>query len=160
MALRENMDYDVEKDEYTCQNGKKLKAVYQGKRKNKSGYESEVTYYECENCNGCPYKKSCTRSKNNRKMQVSKKFIEQRERSLKNITSPMGILLRTNRSIQAEGAFGAIKENYRFRQFLLRGKKKVETEITLLAIAYNINKYHCKIQSNRTGTQLHGKLSA
>jgi transposase len=160
MALRENMVYNKEKDEYTCQNGKKLKAVYTGKRKSKSGFESEITYYECESCESCPHKKSCTRSKNNRKMQVSKKFVEQRKQSLENITSPLGILLRTNRSIQSEGAFGVIKENYQFRQFLLRGNKKVLTEITLLAIAYNINKYHHKIQDNRTGTQLYGELSA
>lgn len=160
MALRENMYYDAENDEYTCQNGSKLKAMYQGRRKSKSGFESEITYYECESCAGCPHKKSCTRSKGNRKMQVSKKFIEQRKQSLANITSPMGILLRTNRSIQAEGAFGVIKENYKFRQFLLRGKKKVETEIAIVAMAYNINKLHHKIQDNRTGTQLHGELSA
>ena len=160
MALRENMSYDENKDEYTCQNGKKLRAVYTGTRKSKSGFESEITYYECENCEGCPYKKSCTRAKGNRKISLSKKFIEQRKQSLENITSPMGILLRTNRSIQSEGAFGVIKENYKFRQFLLRGNKKVWAEITLLAIAYNINKYHHKIMDNRTGMQLHGKLSA
>ena len=68
MALRENMKYDEENDEYTCQNGKKLKAVYIGTRKSKSGFESEITYYECENCEGCPYKKSCTRAKGNRKI--------------------------------------------------------------------------------------------
>jgi transposase len=158
-AFRENMAYDSEKDEYTCQNGRKLKPTYTGIRKSKSGFESEITYYECESCENCSYKKGCTRSKNNRKMQVSKKFISQRQKSLENIISPRGILLRTNRSIQSEGAFGAIKENYKFRQFLLRGSKKVLTEISLLAIAYNINKYHHKIQDNRTGTQLHGKLS-
>ena len=72
----------------------------------------------------------------------------------------MGILLRTNRSIQSERAFGVIKENYKFRQFLLRGNEKVSTEITLPAMAYNINKYPHKIQDNRTGTQLHDKPSA
>ena len=29
-----------------------------------------------------------------------------------------------NRSIQSEGAFGVIKQDYGFRQFLLRGNKK------------------------------------
>ncbi len=160
MALRENMAYDQEKDEYTCQNGKKLKAVYIGTRKSKSGYESEVTYYECESCEGCPYKKSCTRAKGNRKLQVSKKFVEQRKQSLERITSEQGILLRMNRSIQSEGAFGVVKENYGFRQYLLRGKKKVLAETLLLAIAYNINKCHAKIQQKRTGTQLFHKVSA
>lgn len=148
MALRENMAYDAEKDEYTCQNDKKLQVVYTGKRKSKSGFESEVTYYECENCEGCPHKKNCTRSKGNRKMQVSKKFIKQRKKSLENITSPEGILLRTNRSIQVEGAFGVIKENYKFRQFLLRGNRKVQAEIVLIIMAYNVNKLHHKIRDD------------
>ena len=160
MALRENMAYDAEKDEYTCQNGKKLRAAYTGKRVSKSGFESEVTYYECENCEGCPFKKKCTKAKGNRKLQVSKKFIEQRAASLARITSKTGIELRMNRSIQSEGAFGVIKQNYSFRQFLLRGKKKTFTEILLVAMAYNVNKLHAKIQQNRTKTQLFKKLTA
>jgi transposase len=160
MALRENMAYDAEKDEYTCQNGKKLRVTYVGIRKSKTGFESEVTYYECESCEGCPHKKTCTRSKGNRTMQVSKKFIEQRGQSLARITSEKGILLRMNRSIQSEGAFGVIKQDYGFRQFLLRGNKKVFTEMLLVAMGYNINKLHSKIQANRTGRQLFEKLTA
>ena len=160
MALRENMAYDPELDEYTCQAGKKLRAVYVGKQVTKSGYEREVTYYECYGCEGCPFKKKCTRSKGNRKLQVSKKFIAQRAASLERITCPKGILLRMNRSIQSEGAFGTVKQNYGFRQFLLRGNRKVSTEILILAMAYNINKLHSKIQQNRTGTQLFEKDSA
>lgn len=160
MALRENMGYELSQDEYTCEAGKKLRPVYVGKRKSKSGFESEITYYECEDCEGCTHKKSCTRSKGNRKLQVSKKFIEQRKRSLDRITSEKGILLRMNRSIQVEGAFGVIKQDYGFRQFLLRGNKKVLTEILLVAIGYNFNKLHHKIQQNRTGRQLFEKLTA
>ena len=160
MALRENMAYDAQKDEYTCRAGQKLRARYVGIRKNKNGYESEITYYESDDCSGCAYKKRCTRAKGNRKMQVSKKFIEQRAASLERITSEQGVLLRMNRSIQSEGAFGVIKQDYGFRQFLLRGQKKVTTEILLLAMAYDINKLHAKIQQNRTGTQLFEKDTA
>ena len=53
-----------------------------------------------------------------------------------------------------------IKENYKFRQFLVRGNNKVTTEITLMVMAYNINKLHHKIQDNRTGPQLRGELSS
>lgn len=160
MALRENMEYDEERDEYTCQAGRKIRATYEGKQKTKSGYEREVTYYECEDCKDCPYKKKCTRAKGNRKLQISKKFIAQRKSSLERITSPKGILLRINRSIQSEGAFGVIKQNYGFRQFLLRGTAKVTAEILLLAMAYNVNKLHAKIQQNRSGTLLFQKDSA
>lgn len=158
--LRENMAYDVEKDEYTCQNGKKLRAIFTKKRKSKSGYESEVTVYECESCEGCPHKSSCTKAKGNRKLTVSKKFVAQRQKSLKNITSEKGIILRMNRSIQVEGAFGVIKQDYGFRQFLLRGKKKVFTEMLLMAFGYNINKLHHKIQDERLGKDLFLKDSA
>lgn len=160
MALRENMTYDAEKDEYICQEGQKIRAKYTGIQKTKSGYEREVTYYECDDCSRCPHKKKCTRSKGNRKLQVSKKFIVQRAASLERITSPLGIELRMNRSIQSEGAFGVVKQNYGFRQFLLRGNVKVTAEILLLAMAYNVNKLHSKIQQNRTGIQLFRKDSA
>ena len=160
MSLRENMAYDAEKDEYTCQNGKKLRVVYVGKRRSKTEYESEITIYECEGCDGCPYKKSCTRAKGNRKLYLSKNFLRQREDGLLRITSAKGVLLRMNRSIQVEGAFGVLKQNMGFRQFLLRGNKKVKTELILMAMGYNINKYHNKIQNNRTGRQLFEKLTA
>ncbi len=43
--------------------------------------------------------------------------------------------VRMNRSIQSEGAFGVAKQNYGFRQFLLRGNLKVTTEVLILAMA-------------------------
>ena len=160
MALRENMAYDAEKDEYTCQAGQKLRAKYVGKRKSKSGFESEITYYECDDCSNCPHKKTCTRAKGNRQLHVSKRFIEQRAASLERITGEQGILLRMNRSIQSEGAFGVVKQDYGFRQFLLRGQQKVTTEILFVAFAYNVNKLHAKIQQKRTGKQLFRKAPA
>lgn len=160
MHLRENIPYDAEKDEYTCPNGKKLKAVHTGKRKSASGFEFEITYYECNGCRDCPMKKKCTRAKENRQMSLSKTFLRQREESRQRITSPTGILLRINRSIQSEGAFGVIKEDYGFRRFLLRGNKKIRTEVLIVAIGFNINKLHNRIQANRTGIQLFEKLTA
>lgn len=160
MNLRENMHYDAEKDEYTCKNGKKIRATYTGSQKTKSGYERQVTYYECESCEGCPHKKGCTRAKANRKLQVSKKFIAQREESREKITSELGIKLRVNRSIQVEGAFGVLKWDYNFKRFLLRGERKVRTEVLLAGLGYNINKLHNKIQNNSCGSHLFEPKSA
>lgn len=160
IRLKENMDYNEEKDEYTCHNGKKLKVTGNSTRKSKSGYISELTIYECESCEGCEIKSKCTRAHGNRTIQVSKNFIKQRANSLKNITTPKGILLRMNRSIQVEGAFGVLKEDYGFRRFLTRGKNKVKVEFLLLCLGYNINKLHNKIQNNRCGMLLHEKKIA
>jgi len=156
----EAMSYNQDEDEYTCQNGKKIKAIGFAKRKSKSGYESALTVYECEDCKDCPHKSACTKAAGNRQFRVSKKFQQQRALSLKNITSPTGILLRVNRSIQVEGAFGVLKENHGFRRFLLRGHQNVRIEFLLLAMGYNVNKLHSKILHQRCGHLLHEKDAA
>ena len=155
ISKRENMEYDPETDIYTCHNGKKLRPSSIIHRKSASGYESEVTVYECESCDNCPHKSKCTKAKGNRKMQVSKTFVEKREVSYNNITTEKGAKLRMNRSIQVEGAFGVLKSDYAFNRFLTRGKNSVKTEFILLCFGYNINKLHSKIQNGRTQNHLH-----
>lgn len=63
-------------------------------------------------------------------------------------------MLRINRSIQAEGSLGDLKEDMGFQRFRYRGKANVEAQSILLAIAYNIRKLHQKIQRGKTGTHL------
>ena len=79
---------------------------------------------------------------------------KERQETLERITSEYGTQLRMNRSIQAEGSFGNIKEDMEFRRYLYRGKENVRGQSILLAIGYNINKLHHKIQSGRTGQHL------
>jgi len=128
--------YNAETDEYTCHNGKQLKVINTFHKKSKTGYISEVTQYECESCEGCPHKEKCTKAKGNRRMEVSKAFIEKRQKSYENITTRRGVLLRMNRSIQAEGAFGVLKEDRQFDRFLTRGSPNVKTELLLLCFGY------------------------
>ena len=156
----ENMTYDSENDTYTCAAGKVLRPIGKSKRTSRSGYVSELTRYECESCDGCPVKEKCTKSKGNRQMELSHTFMALRDTSEANISTPTGILLRMNRSIQAEGVFGAIKEDHGFRRFLLRGKKNVRIEFLLMSLGHNMNKLHNKIQSNRCGEMLHNKAIA
>ena len=154
ISRRENMRYDEPADTYTCHAGKLLSPLYIRKQKSKSGYETEVTVYECEDCGGCPYKSKCTKARGNKRLYLSKSFLEKRQESYENILSETGIKYRINRSIQVEGAFGVLKNDYGFQRFLLRGKTKVKLEILLLCLGYNINKLHEKIQKERTGSHL------
>src|SRR5690554_1744079 len=64
--------------------------------------------------------------------------------AIKNLKSELGIELRVQRSIQVEGALGVIKENYGIRRFRRKGMLKVELEMTLTAIGYNLLKFHNK----------------
>ncbi|SUY46823.1 transposase [Clostridium putrefaciens] len=155
IGKRENMDYDESNDEYTCCNNVKLRRIGTTTRTSKSGYKSEVTMYEADDCRECKHKLKCTKAKGNKTMQTSKTFLKKRLKSLENITSTEGILLRMNRSIQVEGAFGVLKGDYGFKRFLTRGTNNVKTEFTLLCFGYNINKLHNKIQNNRCGKPLH-----
>ena len=159
ISRRENMTYDSETDEYLCSNGRKLKAIYDRHSKNRNGYVSTVTVYECESCQRCPYKDKCIHGNNcktpmeerNKRLSISKVMKQKRQETLERITTEYGTQLRMNRSIQAEGSFAVIKEDMNFRRYLYRGKENVLAQSVLLAIAYNINKLHFKIQGGRTG---------
>jgi hypothetical protein len=162
IGLRENMPYDKDADIHTCHMGYPLENIGIKKSKSKSGYPIETTIYECKSCAGCALKEKCIKSggklpvaERSKRLRVSKTVLGQRERALQRITSEQGILLRVNRSIQAEGAFGVLKQDMGFRRFLLRSKVKVRIEISLLCLAYNVKKLHNKIQSGRCGMYLH-----
>jgi transposase len=159
ISRRENMKYDPETDEYICSNGKKLRPIYDRHSKNGNGYVSTVTIYECENCQGCPYKEKCIHGNNcktpmeerSKRLNVSKVMKQKRQETLERITTGYGTQLRMNRSIQAEGSFAVVKEDMNFRRYLYRGKENVAAQSIVLAIAYNISKLHFKIQGGRTG---------
>lgn len=157
ISKRENMTYNQDEDSYICAAGRKLNVIGTKNKKSKSGFISVVTIYECENCSGCEYKNKCTKAKGNKQLNVSKEFIRQRQDSLNNITTPEGIILRMNRSIQVEGAFGVLKEDYGFRRFFMRGNKNIRIEFLLLSFGYNINKFYNKTLQNRNGQLLHLK---
>lgn len=73
----------------------------------------------------------------------------QKKKATQRITTDEGIILRMNRSIQVEGAFGVIKQDFAFRRFLTRGKTKTETQFFLLAFAFNIQKLWNRANSDR-----------
>jgi transposase len=151
----ENMDYDADRDVYTCAQGKELGPMAVKRHRSRSGFESESRIYGCEGCSGCPLQPRCFKGSGDKRIEVNHGLLVLREQSLRNISTPQGILLRMNRSIQVEGAFGVLKEDYRFRRFLLRGRKNVHTEYLLLCLAYNVNKLHNKIQGGRCSCLLH-----
>jgi len=163
ISRRENMDYDLEHDQYTCRAGKVLKKVYERAKKSTAGYKTRASVYECEDCSGCPFKSRCIKGNNsktpfeerNKKLMVSRKFEEQRKESLGNITTDEGCMLRMNRSIYAEGVFAEIKEDRKFKRYLCRGRPNVLTETLLILIAQNIERLHRKIQNRKTGEHLH-----
>ncbi|MFR4485522.1 transposase [Sellimonas intestinalis] len=72
-------------------------------------------------CSGCPYKEKCTESEGKQAaVSCSKSFLRSVRSPYQNILSEKGIKYRMNRSIQVEGAFGVLKNDYGFQRFLLQ----------------------------------------
>ena len=157
----ENLSYDEIGDFFTCPNGKRLNHTYDGKRKTENGYETVKSYYICESCEGCPHREKCYKGKyENRKISFSKTMARQKAEATERITADEGNILRQNRSIQVEGAFGVLKQDRDFRRFLTRGKAKTETQFMLLAFAFNINKLHNRTIAKRLGLELFNQEAA
>lgn len=162
IGRRENMTYLADRDVYLCAQGRKLSVTKEFTRKSRTGFQSRITQYSCDGCSDCPVKSQCIHGNHcntpleerTKHLEVSKQFLRQRQEDLERITSKEGIQLRVNRSIQAEGAFAMMKADMTFRRFLSRGAGNVLVETMLLAMAYNIQKLHCKIQSDRLNQHL------
>lgn len=127
-----------------CPNGKRFmfkydKHVY----KNKYGRTEEI--YECEDCTGCPYREECCKKKEgNRTAGLNRELTSMHEEVIENLESIHGALLRMNRSIQSEGTFGVIKWDRSYKRLFRRGMENVNLELTLIASAFNLYKYHNK----------------
>ena len=84
----------------------------------------------------------------------------QKAEATERITRDDGNILRQNRSIQVEGAFGVIKQDREFRRFLTKGKTKNQTQFLLLAFSFNINKFHNRTLCKRLGIELFNQFVA
>lgn len=120
-------------------------------------------WYRCESCENCPQRERCCRKQDiNAPKEViwKKTFWEKREDSLRNITSDRGIMLRMNRSIQVEGAFGLLKNDFSFRRFMTTGKRNIRIELFFLALGFNLKKRWMKQQKSRLETHYSEKKAS
>jgi len=126
-----------------CPNNKKFIFAYRKPiRGNKYGREEEI--YKCEDCSGCPYAEKCKKTPNNRMISINQELSAMHQEVIQNLESIHGALLRMNRSIQAEGTFGIIKNDRWYKRIVRRGIESVELEIFLVSIGHNLYKFYNK----------------
>ena len=150
----ENMKYDRDEDCFICAEGRKL-YCHKESTQMQDGISVTRAWYRCESCENCPQRERCCRKQDiNAPKEViwKKTFWEKREDSLRNITSDRGIMLRMNRSIQVEGAFGLLKNDFSFRRFMTTGKRNIRIELFFLALGFNLKKRWMKQQKSRLET--------
>lgn len=126
-----------------CPGGKEFLYLYSRPvRGNKFGRTEEM--YQCEDCSGCQLKENCCKCEGNRVVRINEELTKFHREVLHNLNSIHGALLRMNRNIQAEGAFGTIKWNRAYKRARRRGLKGVILEISMISCGFNLHKYHLK----------------
>lgn len=158
----ENMSYDAEADCFTCAEGRKL-PLRRELTEELDGQFVTTAWYRCEDCSNCTQRAACCKARDTqqpKELTLRKTFWEKRAQAEAQICSERGIHLRLCRSIQVEGAFGLLKNDFAFRRFLTRGKKNVRTELFLLALAFNLKKLWMKREKGRLQTHCSEKMTA
>lgn len=137
----------TEAGEYVCPNGHIFQFKKEIVSKNK-GYEKHINVYQVDQCESCPLRTKChshnKKDSKTKSLQVNEEWNQMKQTVKNNLESELGIQQRIQRSIQVEGAFGVIKEDWGYVRIHRRGIDNVRTEMLLLATGYNLKKFHMR----------------
>jgi len=130
-----NFTYDKDNDLYICPAGKKL-----DKKKIKNT-ENQVRYLpsDAKTCQECPHFGKCTKSKICRSIYRSNNE-ELKERVQKEYESKKGQQIYKLRKEKVEHQFGHLKKNLGLGQFLIRGIKGANAELSIAATCFNLTR--------------------
>lgn len=131
-----------------CPEGHEMELIKtSGLRKTNGMYEKRINYYLGTRCAECPFKKQCTPKKERRFLQVREGLPRMDQQVSMNLETETGREYRKQRSIQAEGAFGQIKEDFRYTRLHRTGMENVNLEIHLVCIGHNLRKLYTRLNS-------------
>jgi transposase len=131
--------YVESRDQYLCPMGRTLDYV-EDKGYDRHGRKGTYRVYECGSCADCPLASRCLPGKSAVRRVCRDEFEELREKMAARMNGERGRRQYRCRAHVAETPHAAIKTRMNFRQFLLRGREKVEQEFHWLATAYNLTK--------------------
>lgn len=131
--------YDEGNDCFYCPMGRKLERKDSQERPRADGHVVTVHRYECVGCADCPLSQACREGTTARRVQVDE-YEPVRQRVRSRTKSTVGQEAYKHRCWICETPFAFIKTWMSFRQFLLRGLRKVNTEWLWLCTAYNLRK--------------------
>lgn len=127
-----NFTYNPAEDSYTCPLGFNLGFKWNGKQQ-----EKNYKRYTCEDFDVCGKKEKCTSAKGGRSVTrfEEEAFIEKVTQN----TMQKKHLYKKRGSI-VEHPFGTIKRQFGYTYFLTRGLESVNTEASLICLAYNLKR--------------------
>ena len=132
LFTKEDFNYDSQRDVYVCPAGVELIYATHGKQR---GREMRY-YYNVQACGSCSMKSQCTKAGYRRiKRLEDERVMEVMAERVRG--HPEKLALRKN---LAEHPFGTIKRVMDQGYFLMRTNRKVATELSLTALAYNLRR--------------------
>ncbi len=126
----------------SCLNGN---VGYEVLLENRHPRKANAVFFKVVGCNNCAFKSYCKRfmrfqDEDFKIFEIVKELQTLKQEATKNLLSPKGIEIRVNRSIQVEGVFGIIKQDYGRIRFNRRGIEKISVESMLYFMGLNIAK--------------------
>lgn len=137
---KDNLYYNKTDDCLYCPMGQKMAKVGTSVRKTSTGFQQNISNYKAQNCNGCPLRWGCHKAKGERIIEINHNLERHKQNARNKLLSEEGVKRRGQRCADVEATFGIIKHNKGFRRVMLRGKRKVEIETGLIALAHNLSK--------------------
>src|SRR5690606_1851818 len=135
----QHFEYDERADTYTCPEGQTLHTTGRLHRKKR---DNDVSYlfkkYRTSSCHTCPAKHLCTGRHNGRREIERSEYAAAVEKNKQNYESNFP-LYRQRQEIN-EHIFGTIKRQWNLYYTNLRGLEKVNGELSLIMLVYNIKR--------------------
>lgn len=105
--------------------------------------KADAVFFRVDGCSGCHFSGYCKRfirrqDEDFKIFEVVKEQQLYKQEAAENLLSPKGIEIRVNRSIQVEGIFGVVKQDYGRWRLRRRGMGKVSAELMLYFLGLNI----------------------
>lgn len=130
---RSQFKYDEQKDIYLCPAGAELTVNTQFKRN-----QREIKVYSTPACKGCALRQQCTTSKGAGRRIERWAYQAVIDRQIERNGAHQKI--QRQRSSLIEHVFGTLKRAMGHTYFLTKGKEKVSTEVSLMALSYNFKR--------------------
>ena len=127
--------------EKICPQGNVLNELLYEKTESEGKYIKISQVYGCAGCHQCPSRQECTKGER-RTLTYNGINEEFQQKVDENLRTEEGREMKRQRSIQAEGTFGVIKQDRYYTRIKRRGIENAELEVLKMIIGFNLQKYH------------------
>jgi transposase len=130
--------YNKETDSYSCPQNQTLTSNGTGYYRKKGNRRVTIKKYRTSACKTCPVRSSCTKQKKGGRQIERSEYQDAVDRNNKRVEQNKELYSR--RQAIVEHPFGTIKRSWGYTYTLLKGLEKVNAEVALIYLAYNIRR--------------------